>query len=165
MIEAAINNSLGIEFRTHPVRVIPRDRDYAKGEIAQFDLAGSDADTQSIRPGKRDSSLVNVVSPTATGKKYGVLVFFQQATKRDHEGYARLASGYFKGVSILGTTAQGDRLVASEDNNSLQAPSEAGEKVIAIRGEASDEIIAFDGSTGFGIYDTTVAQSGGSSGS
>lgn len=147
-----IQHARGIAFERVEVRVSPRDRAYARGEVGQFDFARSHASTTNAKEGAVGSCLYNVVSPTLNGSKFGMAVLFLEDVPQGGEGRA-LSRGRAEGI-VGSSVAAGAPLAIEDGSNELEAPGTTGQKIVAVAEAAGSGLIPvwFDGQGLSGTY-------------
>lgn len=154
MYEAPINEQAGLLIRANPMRAIPRGRACSRGDVMMFDTPWVSALTATRRPGREDSSKVNVVAVNPTGPLYGILCVALAAIPENCVGPVAIYGEYDALVS--GSVLVGASLVAVNAQQHLAPGTAAGQKYVGIVTEARTGAgltkCIFNGSGGHGVY-------------
>lgn len=134
MITGAFAASRGLQADNRIAFAIARVA-FSAYEVGMFDIGWENAATTNDLVGDANSSLVNVIAPTAGGIVCGILGVWQQNVSAGHRGKILLyGETQCKIIKASGNVGRGDRLCATTGKY-LSTDHAAGDRVIAVARE------------------------------
>lgn len=133
MFTENVQNSVGLTPLNQTFRVWARGQAFTKGQVAEFDIAQTNAAVTNNKGNDDASGLCNVVLPGSTALTHGFVGVFLENTSQNQKGMVR-TDGYVEYCYVhkaSGNIAVGDPLFPVSGQAYLSANASVGTRAVA----------------------------------